>query len=568
MRRARRYGLGLTPVLAALVLSRVLVPAAPLTMTPWASPPLWTGAYHIHTTRSDGSGTPADVAEAAAAAGLDFVILTDHGDGTRDPLPPAYLSGVLVIDGVEVSTADGHYVAIGMPAAPYPLGGEGRDVAEDVRRLGGIGILAHPDSARDALAWHDADTHGDGLEVLNADSAWRDESMWSLLWRLLPYPWRPSAVLATTLTYPDALLARLDTPDADAPRLALAGVDAHARVGLRPGEEPMDSARTLARMPSYATSFGTFGLVMPWEASTQPSGRPAEDAQAVIEALRRGSVHVAVFALADAAPMRFSASTSRGTFDAGASIPAGDPVRLSVEVPDVPEVTLRVLRNGRPWQSSVEGGSLQVDVAAGDPPAVYRAEAWLPRRWQQPVLPWMVSQAIAVGVAAQPGRPSRLEGSRDGGAGSAGTLLTGAWHVEHDARSSATITQESPTRIVVETRLGGGSRMSQFAAAVVDWPSQAAAWSISFVGSASRPMRVAVQVREPGAGDGRRWVRSVYLAPEPRRIVVALDDMRAVPPASGAPPVDRLHALLLVVDTVNSPPGVAAHFTIDDLRLH
>ena len=48
------------------------------------------GAYHVHTTRSDGSGTLDEIAAAAARAGLHFVILTDHGDGTRPPDPPVY----------------------------------------------------------------------------------------------------------------------------------------------------------------------------------------------------------------------------------------------------------------------------------------------------------------------------------------------------------------------------------------------------------------------------------------------------------------------------------------------
>ena len=37
------------------------------------------GALHVHTRRSDGTGTPDEVAKAAGAAGLDFVVLTDHG---------------------------------------------------------------------------------------------------------------------------------------------------------------------------------------------------------------------------------------------------------------------------------------------------------------------------------------------------------------------------------------------------------------------------------------------------------------------------------------------------------
>ena len=39
------------------------------------------GAYHIHTLLSDGSGSVEEVAEAAARAGLSFVIITDHGNG-------------------------------------------------------------------------------------------------------------------------------------------------------------------------------------------------------------------------------------------------------------------------------------------------------------------------------------------------------------------------------------------------------------------------------------------------------------------------------------------------------
>ena len=75
------------------------------------------GAYHVHTVRSDGTGTPEEVARAAGRAALDFVILTDHGDATRTPDPPRYVDGVLVIDAVEISTTLGHYVALGVTRA-------------------------------------------------------------------------------------------------------------------------------------------------------------------------------------------------------------------------------------------------------------------------------------------------------------------------------------------------------------------------------------------------------------------------------------------------------------------
>jgi hypothetical protein len=109
--RKLRFVLMAAAVLAAALLF-VLLPLPPRAVV-LADPPIATaiGAFHVHTNRSDGSGTPDEVAAAAARAGLNFIVLTDHGDGTREPEPPQYRSGVLVIDGVELSTQTGHYIA-------------------------------------------------------------------------------------------------------------------------------------------------------------------------------------------------------------------------------------------------------------------------------------------------------------------------------------------------------------------------------------------------------------------------------------------------------------------------
>src|SRR5688572_20862656 len=160
----------LAAVIAASVVLVALVPPKPLVLdiAAWSDLAARTvsGAYHVHTTRSDGHGDKAAVAAAAARAGVKFVILTDHGDGTRPPDPPAYLNGVLMLDGVEISTDEGHYVAFDMARAPYPLGGGSDAVVEDVARLGGFGVAAHPDSAKASLRWTSS-APIDGIEWLN-----------------------------------------------------------------------------------------------------------------------------------------------------------------------------------------------------------------------------------------------------------------------------------------------------------------------------------------------------------------------------------------------------------------
>jgi hypothetical protein len=200
------------------------------------------GTMHVHTRRSDGSGTIEDVAAAAARAGLRFVVVTDHGDATRMPDPPVYEQGVLVIDAVEVSTTGGHVVGIGLPQAPYPLAGEPRDVVEDIVRLGGFAIAAHPDSPKPSLRWSLWNSDGvGGLEWLNADSDWRDESRWSLLRALLSYPVRSREAVAMLFDRPDTTLRRWDELTRARKVVGVAVPDAHARLGVDGLGEPYDT---------------------------------------------------------------------------------------------------------------------------------------------------------------------------------------------------------------------------------------------------------------------------------------------------------------------------------------
>ncbi|HEX2310051.1 MAG TPA: PHP domain-containing protein, partial [Vicinamibacterales bacterium] len=191
------------------------------------------GSLHVHTNRSDGTGTVDDVAEAARRAGLRFVILTDHGDGTRAPAPPVYRAGVLVVDAVEISTTGGHYVALGLGRSPYRLAGEPRDVVDDVTRLGGFGVVAHPDSPKEELRWRDWTLPFEGIEWLNADSEWRNEGTLGVARALVTYWLRGPETITAGFDRPDTPFAEWDALSQYRRVIGVAGHDAHARVGLR-----------------------------------------------------------------------------------------------------------------------------------------------------------------------------------------------------------------------------------------------------------------------------------------------------------------------------------------------
>ncbi|WP_276260268.1 CehA/McbA family metallohydrolase [Haloglomus litoreum] len=101
---------------------------------------------HVHTRFShDAAGSVRAVLAAARDAGLDGLAITDHDTvwGARRAARLASEYGLFVIPGVEVSTAEGHLLALGVEAAPVP----GRPMAETVgtvRDRGGVAVAAHP----------------------------------------------------------------------------------------------------------------------------------------------------------------------------------------------------------------------------------------------------------------------------------------------------------------------------------------------------------------------------------------------------------------------------------------
>jgi hypothetical protein len=252
----------------------------PVPLTPPPATRELRGAWHVHTTRSDGRGSATDVARAARAAGLDFVVLTDHNPAE---LPtPVREEGVLLVPGEESSTPFGHLVDVG---SRRPLM-DAEKVSAPVRavqELGGLSVLAHPLHPR--RAWTDlaqARAAG-GVEVWSGDSAWgalREQPFG----RLLPAIGTALASVDRALVYAlaeaqpveDWMLA-LDGPT---PKVAFCSVDAHG-------------------YPSYGAAFRWMSLHL--TGVTALPEAPAEASQALVQELRAGRFYCAVDALAPAA---------------------------------------------------------------------------------------------------------------------------------------------------------------------------------------------------------------------------------------------------------------------------
>ena len=549
-------GRALTGFATAAVLAAVFVfatgPDAPRRTVPSGDPAAGRtirGAFHIHTNRSDGALDRADVAAAAARAGLGFAIFTDHGDGTRSPDPPAYIHGVLCVDGVEISTNAGHYIALGLPRAPYPLGGDADAVAEDVRRLGGIGIAAHPDSPRPDLRWSDRSIPIDGVEWLNADSEWRDESRLRLAHAVLAYLWRPSGALTSLLDRPVAL-RRWDELAAVRRVVGLAAHDAHGGIG----SEDEGKGRRL-HVPTYLASFRAFSTHAVLERPL--TGDAPADAALLLAAIQGGRLFTAVEAIATPATLDFNASAGDVSAGPGDVLPpAAGSARFHVRA-SVPSGSRTVLiRNGTPIAES-NGGALDWE---GAETGAYRVEVRVDSAPGTPPVPWLVSNPIyrlpppsTAPIPAPTLSPVLTMGSA-------------TWHIESSPGSSGEIVQAAGGGVSMRYRLAEDRRSSPFAALAVDLPAVPAEVSeITLKARSAAPMRVSVQLRF--AGDHARWGRSVYVDSAERDVRVPVSSLRPMGPAGppGRPSIAEAATLLFVVDLTNAAPGARGSLALTDV---
>lgn len=101
---------------------------------------------HVHSDGSYDGHEPVElILEHASDIELDGVVVTDH-DAIEESLRAAELApafGLVGIPGVEVSTAAGHLLAIGVEERP-PKGRPFDVTVETIRALGGVAIVPHP----------------------------------------------------------------------------------------------------------------------------------------------------------------------------------------------------------------------------------------------------------------------------------------------------------------------------------------------------------------------------------------------------------------------------------------
>ena len=295
---------------------------------------------------------------------------------------------------MEISTQDGHVVALDLPKTPYPLAE--RRATSSTTFTGSAGLRSRRilDRRSRNCRWTAWDAPVDGIEWLNADSEWREERPWTLARALVTYPFRPPQALALLLDHPEPVIRRWDELSQQRRVVGVAAADAHARVGIRSVGEPYDSAGSL-HFPSYATSFREFSIALP---SVQLTGVAAADARRVLDAIRAGAVYSTIDALAGPAAFSVTATSGSNTATMGETLPLAGPVHVRVDAQAPADARITLFRNGV-VVANARRRAASSRTRRPNGLFIERKSRSQARR-ESPAVPWIVSNPIYVGRSA------------------------------------------------------------------------------------------------------------------------------------------------------------------------
>lgn len=521
------------------------------------------GSVHVHTARShDGRGSLRTVVRAARAASLDFVVITDHNTDAPSDWPGRH-EGVLVITGQEKATDAGHALVLGIPRLPYRLDGDPREVARDVRDLGGFVVAAHPSSSHSESRWSAGLDGVAGVEVVNfaEPEAWPRDTPSRLL-ALSSYAVDPRGALLRSFRFDRAALDLFDAGLAERPLAAVLGSDAHGGLDVGPVSLPI---------PAHARVFGLAAqhLLL----ADAPGADDARDARAVLDALRGGRGWVALDGLADASGFAFEAESGGRRASMGEGLALSGEATLRAEANAPAGTRLVLLRNGRPLSSGA-----RIEEVVRDPGA-YRVEAYLDPQLVPggAEVPWILSNAISVFPEEElRARDERARARLDEPSLEAlsletidrfdGAPLRPEWQV--DARAEgARLSWEAGT-LRFDFTLGPGPRTH---ASFCEWRERdlSGAKGLLLRVRASRPLRFDVQVRVADAAPGgvRVWRRSVRASPDWEERSVRFAALKSYDARGGEPDLSRVRGIYVHVDESNLEPGQGGTLWLDDVRI-
>jgi 3-deoxy-D-manno-octulosonic-acid transferase len=351
---------------------------------------LLSGVFSVHTGRShDAHGTREQVAAAAAAAGLDFVVVGDHPPDVRRPdwtlWDPAFYEGVYLDGGVELRAPEaGKVLVMGVDSTYKRWQGTMGSFVDFLDSQGTTAMVVHGRGPRGSEFWiHDGVEGLEGWEVLDISEFARARSLgpWGLYHILLSLAGFPFGLADEALLhlmregFETPTVAAYDSLRQAGPLTATAGLNVHPKLKLGP-----------ILVPSYGPFFRTLVSHLALDGALPTDPLLAQER--MMEGVRRGELFISLGHHQDARGFQLHAIA--GGFGTGGrpAVPMGADVvglaeaerwaegevllRCGFDSDPGSKVAYRILRNGQEVEW-VLGPDLEWAVTE---PGVYRVEVY------------------------------------------------------------------------------------------------------------------------------------------------------------------------------------------------
>lgn len=339
---------------------------------------LLSGVFSVHTDRShDARGTRGDVAAAAAAAGLDFVVIGDHPPDDRKPgwafWDPVVLGGVFIEGGQELRSPEaGKILAVGVDTTYKRWEGDYLSFTEMLAREEATAFVVHGRGPRDSERWVNPDAQGvQGWEVLDISefAGHRIRGPWGLYHLLTlvggtPFGLGDEALLHLMREgFETPTVAAYDSLRNAGPLTATAGLNVHPKVDVGP-----------FLIPGYGSFFRTF--VSHVGLTGAPPEDPVRISAALMNGVRSGNVFISAGGAEAARGFRVGVVDGSGRKVAGmggeAPFRTGLLLRAGFETAPDRKILYRVVKDGVAL-ALVLGPDLEMSIPG---PGLYRVEVY------------------------------------------------------------------------------------------------------------------------------------------------------------------------------------------------
>lgn len=342
------------------------------------------GSIHIHSNYSDGTGSIPEIAGEANAAGLDFIIITDHQNREG-----AYEEGnygkTSVIVGTELNKNRNHYLALGTKSDIEDYDDTPQKTIDEVNRQGGFGFLAHPLEKGSPLVtegaafpWTDWSVENfTGIELWNYCSQWRDKALskqkilyWYLFDRNGPVKEGP----------PPECKEIWDRLTQKKKVVAIGGTDAHA-VHVRLG------FFTAVIFPYYDL-FRTVNTHIVLHEKLSSDFNMAKEQ--IFKALREGRCFISFDRYKKSNVFYFGAFNENQEVPMGSETEFSEGISLKITAPSKRSI-IRIIKNGKTVCEKNEQHLIYKVPEKG----TFRAEVYYKPKWGRP-LPWIFSNPVYI----------------------------------------------------------------------------------------------------------------------------------------------------------------------------